>query len=206
MSVDPNDKNHVIVGIRSSKHVLETKDGGKTWTDLGEIGVKDSNHVFFVTSDIWLLVHEWGDGSAGTHRTADGGKTWAKVSTCERFHGSNQPYIGSNGLILAPCVDQIMKSTDYGATWEKVADGASSAIVATGTYYYVSTGWATQDPWDANPRRSEIASGGVNWAEYTTIPTEMDNGPHRATVTFDGQKHIVLSANWLAGVWRYVEP
>ena len=34
----------------------------------------------------------------------------------------------------------------------------------------------------------------------------MDNGPHRVAVSFDGEKHVIVSSNWLAGVWRYVEP
>jgi hypothetical protein len=206
ISVDPNDKNHVIAGIRTSTHVLESQDGGETWNDLGPAGVKDSNHVYFVNSTTWLLVSEWGDGSAGTRRTTDSGATWNKVSSCERFHGSSQPFIEGNGQIFAPCVDGILKSTDDGATWEKVADGAASAIVATGTYLYVATGWATQGAWDPNPRRAERAQGGALWESYTEVPAEMTNGPHRVSVTFDGAKFIIVSANWLGGVWRYIEP
>jgi hypothetical protein len=109
------------------------------------------------------------------------------------------------GLIISPCVEGILKSTDWGQTWEKVAEGASSAVAATGTYLYVATGWATQGEWDPNMRRAEKATA-ADWASYTEKPAGMSNGPHRVTVTFDGEKHVVISANWLAGVWRYVEP
>jgi hypothetical protein len=68
----------------------------------------------------------------------------------------------------------------------------------------VATGWATQDQWDANPRRADRT--GATWEKYTETPAAMSNGPHRVAVTFDGSKQIMLSANWLAGMWRYVEP
>jgi hypothetical protein len=30
-------------------------------------------------------------------------------------------------------------------------------------------------------------------------------GPTAAAVVFDGQRYVVITANWLAGLWRYVE-
>lgn len=207
-SVDPNDGAHIIAGMRTSTNVLESTDGGETWTVHTGAGVTNSNHVFFVTSSIWLLVSEWNleaQGASGTRRKVGSGG-WEKVSTCERFHGASQPYVGADGLMLAPCVEGTLKSTDYGATWNKVADGSASAIVATDSYFYVATGWATQGSHAANLRRSEASTAGSTWQSYATAPTGMSNGPHRVTVTSDGTKQIIVSANWLGGVWRYVEP
>jgi hypothetical protein len=205
MAVDPNDVNHIIAGMRASKHVMESRDGGETWTSLGEAGTANSNHVYFINSTTYMIVAETHEGADGTRISTDSGKTWSKVSTCERFHGSSQPYMDGAGLIVSPCVEGILKSTDWGKTWEKVAEGASSAVAATGTYLYVATGWATQGEWDPNMRRAEKATA-ADWASYTEKPAGMSNGPHRVAVTFDGEKHVVVSANWLAGVWRYVEP
>ena len=146
----------------------------------------NSNHVDFVTSTTWLLVSEWGDGTAGTRRTTDSGQSWNKVSTCERFHGSSQPYIGSEGLLVAPCVEGIIKSTDYGASWNKVADGASSAVAGTEQYLYVATGWATQGAFNPNPRRAELASGATSWSTTSPPPpktwtTARTGSPSRST-------------------------
>jgi hypothetical protein len=56
-----------------------------------------------------------------------------------------------------------------------------------------------------NPRRADRSTA-MNWEKYTEAPAAMTNGPHRTAVTFDGTKNIIVSSNWLAGVWRYVEP
>jgi len=34
----------------------------------------------------------------------------------------------------------------------------------------------------------------------------MSQGPAQAAVTSDGIHRIVVTANWNAGIWRYVEP
>ena len=38
----------------------------------------------------------------------------------------------------------------------------------------------------------------------TTVPT-MTNGAKHAAVTFDGSHYVIVSGNWLGGIWRYVE-
>jgi hypothetical protein len=30
-------------------------------------------------------------------------------------------------------------------------------------------------------------------------------GAKRAAVTFDGANYVIVSGNWLGGIWRYVE-
>jgi hypothetical protein len=34
----------------------------------------------------------------------------------------------------------------------------------------------------------------------------MKNGPKGAGVTYDGPNYIIVTGNWNAGIWRYVEP
>ena len=41
---------------------------------------------------------------------------------------------------------------------------------------------------------------------WSTWALTMKDGPKRAAVTFDGTHYIAVGGNWLAGVWRYVEP
>jgi hypothetical protein len=39
-----------------------------------------------------------------------------------------------------------------------------------------------------------------------TASMEMNNGGKTTAVTTDGAHYILVSGNWNAGVWRYVEP
>jgi hypothetical protein len=34
----------------------------------------------------------------------------------------------------------------------------------------------------------------------------MTNGPVYMQVLFDGTHYILVSCNWMAGIWRYIEP
>jgi len=47
--------------------------------------------------------------------------------------------------------------------------------------------------------------GTVGWASLPT-PQALSQGPTMATVTTDGTYHIFVTANYGAGLWRYVEP
>jgi hypothetical protein len=38
-----------------------------------------------------------------------------------------------------------------------------------------------------------------------STPSGMTAGAAQAVVVYDGSKYITVTANWLAGLWRYVE-
>ena len=49
------------------------------------------------------------------------------------------------------------------------------------------------------------ASKGTNWASYIAKAAAMTNGSKRSAVSFNGTHYVIVSGNWLAGLWRYVE-
>ena len=49
------------------------------------------------------------------------------------------------------------------------------------------------------------ATGGVSWVADTN-PANFDNGWLYAAAAFNGTKWVVVGGNWLAGIWRMVEP
>jgi hypothetical protein len=204
LDIDPNDSQHLIATFHDSSKIVESKDGGKTWLGRGAVGgATMSSYVFFVTSNIWLMVSQWTD-SNGTWRTEDSGTTWSKVSGNEHFHGNCQIYLGPAGVVYLPGAHGIERSADYGKTWTSVFGPPENSVVATASFLYASDGWATQGTWDANLVRSPVASG-TTWSSYTTKPANMTNGAKRAAVAFDGTHYVIVSGNWNAGLWRYVE-
>jgi len=46
---------------------------------------------------------------------------------------------------------------------------------------------------------------GTDWTSIE-VPEAMINGPKSSAVTHQGSQYIIVSANWQAGIWRYVEP
>jgi hypothetical protein len=107
-------------------------------------------------------------------------------------------YLGANNTV--------MRSTDNGASWSptipSVQDGYYS-IVSDGTRMYTqsgNTGGNTLNP-DPPPYTS-LDSDGLSWAPLAGPFPE--NGAFYAV--YDPVNRIILSSNWLAGVWRYKVP
>ncbi len=129
--------------------IYKTSDGGKNWTKMGleksdrissiQIDPKNSNIVY-----VGVLGALWGDSQErGVYKTTDGGKTWNKV-----FYVNEKT--GCSELIMDPSNPQILyasfwefrrtaysfnsgglssalyKSTDGGATWNKIHNGFPS--------------------------------------------------------------------------------
>jgi len=204
MDIDPNDSQHLIATFHDSSKIVESTDGGKTWMGRGAVGGATlSSYVFFVTSSAWLMVSQWTDAN-GTWRTENSGASWSKVSNNEHFHGNCQIYVGPAGVVYLPGAHGIERSADYGKTWTSVYGSPENSVVATASFLYANDGWATQGTWDANLIRSPVASG-TTWGSYTTKPANMSNGAKRAAVAFDGSHYVIISGNWNAGLWRYVE-
>jgi len=207
--IDPTNKIHVIASMHGSESIFESKDGGLTWSNQGPSGTGVSNYVFFITSTTWLSVAQ--SGGPGTFRSTDSGAHWTKVGGMVHAHGNSQIYIDTDhSAVYVGDHDNgggIYRSTNAGATFQAVATGRpSSTIFATATHIY------SMDP-GANalgtPPSLQIAtrSLGTDWV-FSDTPAAMNNGAKRAAVAYNATSGhwSILSCNWNAGFWRYVEP
>ncbi len=126
--------------------IYKTTDGGKSWKNMG---LKDSRQIGEIAIDprntnIVFVAAEgsvWGPGGdRGLYKTEDAGKTWKKVLEISENTGVNNIiYDPRNPDIMYATSEQrrrhiftkigggpesaVYKSTDAGATWEKIMKG-----------------------------------------------------------------------------------
>jgi hypothetical protein len=202
IDIDPNDSQHLLMAFHSDNNLVESKDGGRTWLGRGAVGnATASSYVFFVTSTVWLVVSQWTD-SNGTFRSQDSGRTWTKVSTLEHAHGGSQIYVAPNGAVYLPGERGLARSTDTGKTWTVVDGTKQNMVLGTASYIYSEHSFAGQGSSDPLLLRS---TDGMTWSKYTTAPAGMTSGGKRGAVAFDGKHYVIVTGNWNAGIWRYVE-
>jgi hypothetical protein len=136
LAVDPSDFKHLLVSFHSpwseSRNcgVLESKDGGDTWTahapppqSAGGYGMA----IFFLydpdtkqgDANTWLFTAQAG----GFFRTTDAGKTWSPVYKLQMTHGGCQLYRTHGGTLYAGAYQFPVRSTDNGASWQPVTKG-----------------------------------------------------------------------------------
>ena len=91
-------------------------------------------------------------------------------------------------------------------TWTQVNDGRNeNAVYGTAKYLYTDFGWATAGSAGPNLQRA-LRSTGTGWSDYVAAPKGMTNGSNHACVTSDGKHAMIVTGNWTAGIWRYIEP
>lgn len=126
--------------------VYKTIDGGKSWKNMG---LKDSRQIGGIiidprNSNVVYVAAEgsaWGPGGErGLYKTTDGGKTWNKVLNISENTGVNNVVFDPRDpdVIYATSEQRrrhiftkigggpesaVYKSTDAGATWEKIMSG-----------------------------------------------------------------------------------
>ncbi len=220
LDIDPYNSNHLLATFHSTG-LSESTNGGQTWTAITTVpsNFGTSDYVWFVasassatTSGTWLTQAQWNNNTTGIWRTTDSGAHWTQVlGTLEHTHGCAQISQDGQGNIYATGQGTgghiIYHSGDYGQTWTAANNGGvqQNGVFATPNYLYATYGWANQGGQSQHLQRSP-RSDGVNWSDWSPIaPAGMSNGADRAAVTFDGQHYIIVSGNWLAGIWRYVE-
>jgi photosystem II stability/assembly factor-like uncharacterized protein len=123
---DPTRKT-LLLGLHEQSQSLQlSRDGGKTWTNIGANLPADSNHstdpVIIDSKTFLINTAGWKPkATLGIYRTEDGGRTWMQVST----YGPQGPaLVASDGAIYWQRLwgGGLLKSTDQGRTWKQISN------------------------------------------------------------------------------------
>ena len=116
----------LLLGLHEQSQSLQlSRDGGNTWTRIGEKLPANSNHStdpIIIDSKTFLInTAGWKpNATLGIYRSEDGGQTWTQVST----YGPQGPaLVASDGAIYWQRVwgGGLLRSTDQGKTWEQIS-------------------------------------------------------------------------------------
>jgi hypothetical protein len=220
--IDPFDPNHLLMNGHQSSLVVQSFDGGLSWSEVSTAeGMKHSSgtsFIFFIntgrsdtTRATWMWTAEATGQGIGTWRTSDQGRTWTKVDSNEHPHGQMQIYQPNNGgLIFMPSFHSklgagILRSINYGKTWRRVGLAVNQAIVfGTPKRVYAMYAWACGGCLVDPAFQSAPQPGKSGWTRLPT-PAAMAIGPAQALIVFDGTDYIVVTANWRGGLWRFIQ-
>ena len=164
--------------------LLASDDGGKTWQEVGNQTWLSDIH-FTSPSTGWAL------GNQGLVRTTDGGRTWKVVrQTAQGKFVNNLTVLGDDVVVLqegdgSNSTQQIVKSTDAGATWTNVGDAIPTLL----TLRYFNEAHAVRADWDQTFQWSE--DGGATWTAATVPAFAGRNLP-----VFD---FVDATTGWFAG-------
>ena len=221
-TVDPYNADHLIMAGHHRSMIVRSVDGGRTWTEAPMApGMKQgggTGAIFFIntgdpatTADTWLWTAEGTGGKIGTWRTADAGATWTRVDSNEHPYGQMQIYQPDTTVVLyMPGIysvlgSGVLRSTDFGQTWRHVGNTFGQAVVfGTPKTAYAMYAWACGGC-NLDPNLQAAPAPGITGWERVPRPPEMAIGAAQTATVFDGTNHIIVTANWRAGLWRFVE-
>jgi len=149
--IDPNNSNHVVVGVLGNvfgdsedRGVYVTEDGGRTWSKTLYLspssGVSDMamdvRHPNVMFAGMWHFRRQpWtmqsGGEDDGLFKSTDGGRSWAKLTG----HGLPSGTMGRIGLAVAPSDGRVyatIESAD-GILWRSEDDGANWKLISSDT-------------------------------------------------------------------------
>jgi hypothetical protein len=214
-AIDPTNFDHVLVQNHSpwtghsGSGVLETMDGGLTWTvrlpvaswGPGTFGINflyDPAHGVGNRST-WLAVT---DGN-GSWRTSDGGVTWTQVNTWGGGHGAARVYYATTGVLYAGGYQYPTRSMDNGLTWEQLNMGPAYSyyydVVDDGTTLYTGPSFPLNSGDSNTPYFVSPVGDGVHWTPYRGGAQRFRVGPYR--LEMDRVNRVIYSANFSGGLW-----
>lgn len=220
---DPYDPNHLLMAAHEFDSIVESIDGGLTWTSValasGMIQNTASGAIFFIdtgtastTRKTWLWM---GDGNVGTWRTTNGGVggAWTHVDNIVHFGNAQIYQPDKSGVVFIAGANSslgsgVLRSTDYGQTWMPVGGNSlESVVVGTPKVVYSMRGFSVGIGGSVDPAFQLASQPGTGtWVTPSTPPALGLEGVAQITVVNDGTHNILLGAMWNSGVWRYVEP
>jgi photosystem II stability/assembly factor-like uncharacterized protein len=172
IAIDPNDDEHVFFTTNDGG-LLESKDGGGSWTDLSVkgLGARAPRSVGFDAKRP-KRIYVGGYTGNGFWRTSDGGKTWKQSFFGPPNVYPTQPVVDPiDGTVYVATLSMgVYKSTDYGATFTRI-DRAPGA--AAGAFLNIGGRGLAMDP---NNRHTlflaargagtwKTRDGGVSWVK-----------------------------------------
>jgi hypothetical protein len=224
LDIDPYDGQHLLAGLHEGEGVVESTNGGVTWRLANSVnGMGRGLDPSFVdtgsaatTRLTWVTIASVecnsGCGTDGMWQTENAGASWTQVEGLEHGHAGVQMFRAGPGVIYATGVYGwdgwgVFRSIDSGKTWRNMLTHNSGLSGVTGTpnFLYAWAGGALQSTIDPGFTRAS-RNPGTTWTSMTATPAAMTNGPSMTAVTYDGAHYILVSGNYLAGIWRYVEP
>ncbi|MEX0780034.1 MAG: YCF48-related protein [Balneolales bacterium] len=135
-------------GSGSGGIILETSDGGETWTEQYNGQNDELNSIHFVDSEMgWAVGYfeNWDDGYSGGHilNTTDGGETWTQQHTSSNTINSVY-FADANTGWVAGYSGTILKTLDGGETWEEqnVAPDEGISNIDDVQFADINNGWA----------------------------------------------------------------
>lgn len=222
--IDPYDENHLVMPGHEQNFLRESKDGGKTWSNVpmasGMMQTGGTGEIFFIntgnaatTRTTWLWLAQESGGKYGTWRTTNSGTSWVKVDNNEHPHGSSQIYQpDTKGTVYmagsySALGNGVLRSTDYGQTWNHVGSSSSgeTAVAGTPNSLYAMYGWPIGIGGTVNPALEIAPQPGTGIWSGTATPAGMTQGVSQIRVVNDGTHSILVAAMHNAGLWRYVE-
>ncbi|MGA2621567.1 MAG: hypothetical protein ABSF26_28530 [Thermoguttaceae bacterium] len=116
----------LLLGLHEQSQSLQlSRDGGATWTKIGDTLPADSNHstdpIILGVKTFLINTAGWKPkATLGIYRTEDRGRTWTRVSA----YGPQGPaLVASDGAIYWQRVwgGGLLKSPDQGRTWKQIS-------------------------------------------------------------------------------------
>ena len=157
-------------GVTAGGKVLQSQDGGRTWTQAFQAG-EWLNDVFFLDP-----LHGWAVGEHVVDRTVDGGATWVELPC--GWTGQKVVFLDPlRGWVAAPGTG-IRVTADGGATWtmQLASPNLNSIAFADSLRGCAVGGWASPP----QPRTVCVTTdGGANWSCLT------DSSPALRDVALD---------------------
>lgn len=210
---EPGNWNHILLGSHSAwtgysnAGVLESTDGGVTWTahppqgtwPVGSAGIAFLKNLSpaLGNGSTWLFMTD-GDGF---WRSSNSGSSWTKVSTANSPHGAAKTTYDSAGNLYSGGTPYPMKSTDNGLNWVELTGAGFSywyVLQPYGSTIYTRVSFATQAGFGGTSPFVVSTNAGTTWAAQPGSQS-FTNGP--AGMFVDSVNGLIYAANWNAGLW-----